>query len=395
MADLYNSQRVLGVRLQAEGATMHNFQRTIGIVPVADAVTIQNNDRALGVAMLGADQAIYNDQPVIGGVLISDGRTMYNDQPVVPVSVRSGAMFDFLAGSATGGSQAFTRSSAGWRFDDTGALVSTATNVLRVDHDVTTLAKRGVLLETASTNYARNNSGTGAVAGTPGTMPTNTFHFTSASGTARRVVGAATESGIAAFDVRFVGTASGIESHFIYFDYPIDIVAAAGETWTASLYHRIVAGSAAGATMYLCPNGATAGGATVDLQYQLVVPTTAALKTQRTSITRTLVGGTIARFTGMLQINVANATVFDCTLRLAVQLEKNAVATTLIPTTSAAVTRAADVLTLTPADAGALTWRVRYDDNSEATLATGVTGDYVVDPATLARPRVKAIWATP
>ena len=396
MASIYNSQRVLGVRLQAEGATMHNFQRTIGIVPVADAVTFSGNDQTLGVAMLGADQAIYNDQPVIGGVLISDGRTMYNDQPVVPVSVRSGAMFDFLAGSATGGSQAFTRSSAGWRFDDTGALASTATDVMRVDYDPSTLAKLGALLETASTNHIGNNSGTGAVAGTPGTLPDTWLHYTAAVGTVLSVVSSGTSGGVPYGAIRLAGTAVGLESHFIYFDYPIDIVAAEGETWTASLIHQLAAGSVAGTAIYLCPVGCTAAGAAVDTQYLQITPTTAGMNLgTRAFIARTLVGGTIARITSFLQINIADGTVLDCTLRLSPQLEKNATGSTPILTTAGVVTRAADVLTLTPADAGALTWHVRYDDNSEATLATGVTGDYVVDPATLARPRVKAIWATP
>jgi hypothetical protein len=397
MADLYNSQRILGVRLQAEGATMHNFQRTIGIVPVADAVTFSGNDQTLGIAMLGADQAIYNDQPVIGGVLISDGRTIYNDQPVVPVSVRSGAMFDFLAGSATGGSQAFTRSSAGWRFDSTGALVSTATNTLRVDHDVSTLAKRGALLETARTNSLRNASGGGAVVGAPGTLPTNWNTTTPLNGISGEVVAATVVDGINYLAYRVSGTAAGDANVLIGDDTSSQIAATVGQTWTHSAFLRLAAGSLAGTTVSIFVSGRGAAGVGLgDGSSTVLTPTSADLKAQPVSVTRTLANASAQYAWGTFQVYVANGWTVDLTLWIGQpQLELGATASSTIPTTSAAVTRAADVLTLTPADAGALTWRVRYDDNSEATLATGVTGDYVVDPATLARPRVKAIWATP
>lgn len=397
MADLYNSQRILGVRLQAEGTTQHNFQQTIGIVPVADATTFTGNDRTLGIAMLGADQAIYNDQPVIGGVLISDGRTRYNDHAVVPVAVRSGAMFDFLAGTVTGGSKTFSRSSAAWRFDATGALVSAATDVLRLDYDGTTLLPRGVLLEVARTNSLRNSTGAGAAAGTPGTAPTNWGVTGTTAGITRNVAAAGTEDGISYVDFQFVGTASGTAGFFIAFESTTQIVAAAGQTWTASAYTRLMSGSVSGVYTAIVCSGRTAAGASASDQSEVsFTPTTAALKTQRVLAARAFTGGTVARVYSYVYVSIPNAATVDFTLRIGLpQLEQNTTISTVIPTSSAAVTRAADALTLTPSDAGALTWRVRYDNDTEATLATGVTGAYVVDPAALARARVKAIWATP
>ena len=171
-------------------------------------------------------------------------------------------------------------------------------------------------------------------------------------------------------------------------------MAAEGETWTASLIHQLAAGSVAGTAIYLCPVGCTAAGAAVDTQYLQITPTTAEMNLgTRAFIARTLVGGTIARITSFLQINIADGTVLDCTLRLSPQLEKNATGSTPILTTAGAVTRAADVLTLTPLAGGSLTWRARYDDDSTGTIAAGVTGAYAVDPTTLTRPRVKMIWA--
>src|SRR3954464_10592323 len=66
-----------------------------------------------------------------------------------------------------------TRAGSAWYFDQTGTLQAAATNVPRLDWDPVTLQPRGLLVEEARTNGIRNNSMTGAVVGTPGTLPTN------------------------------------------------------------------------------------------------------------------------------------------------------------------------------------------------------------------------------
>lgn len=91
MADIYNEQRVLGIRLVSDGTVMHNNQPVIGIGDAA-AGLFANNQRAIGVAVLDEDQAIYNDQPVRGAVLIGDGRTVYNGGLVVPANAVSGSL---------------------------------------------------------------------------------------------------------------------------------------------------------------------------------------------------------------------------------------------------------------------------------------------------------------
>ncbi|SDL07398.1 hypothetical protein SAMN05428953_12655 [Mesorhizobium muleiense] len=85
MAQVFNEQRVLGVRLQAEGATLFNGLPVFGVVD-ATSVLFSDNQRTLGVNILDADAAMHNDQPVRGVVVISDGRKLYNGQLVVPVS---------------------------------------------------------------------------------------------------------------------------------------------------------------------------------------------------------------------------------------------------------------------------------------------------------------------
>lgn len=92
MATIYNEQRVLGIRLVADGATMHNGLPVIGIVAADDGVMFVGNLRVLGVNVLEADAAMNNEQPVRGAVLIADARTLYNNERVVPARAISGVL---------------------------------------------------------------------------------------------------------------------------------------------------------------------------------------------------------------------------------------------------------------------------------------------------------------
>ena len=70
---------------------------------------------------------------------------------------------------------------------------------------VPAITDRGILIEESRTNQIRNNSMQGAVAGTPGTLPTN-WGVSVAGGLTRTVVGTGTENGIEYIDVRVQGT---------------------------------------------------------------------------------------------------------------------------------------------------------------------------------------------
>lgn len=91
MADIFKDQRVLGIRLVADGSTMHNGLPVVGVVD-ASGQTFSDNQGVLGVDVLGADKAIHNEQPVLGAVLIADGRDLYNHQLVIPVDAVSGVL---------------------------------------------------------------------------------------------------------------------------------------------------------------------------------------------------------------------------------------------------------------------------------------------------------------
>jgi hypothetical protein len=220
----------------------------------------------------------------------------------------------------------------------------------RFDHNPTTGESLGLLVEEARTNSIRNNTMVGAVAGTPGTNPNLWAYVTTQSnGLAVSVVGTGVENGINYIDYRFNGTtvASPLGVAF-----GIDAATAAtGQTWTNSLYWKLAAGTTTGVSVWqigVIEN--TSGGAFVSgANYVQTAPTTASLITQRPLATRTLSGGaTVGQVVHTVSFTVTGNTTMDFTLRLGMpQMEQGAFATSVIPTTSATATRAADVASIT------------------------------------------------
>lgn len=244
----------------------------------------------------------------------------------------------------------FTRASSATYFDSGGVLRTATSNVPRFDYNPITLAIRGLLVEEQRTNSIRNNTMVGAVAGTPGTAPTNWDITSSGTGITQQIVGTGTEDGITYIDVRFSGTGSGSASPQIRPETTTGIVAASGQTWTSSYYLRIVGGSTSGCsgTFQQIWQERDAAGVTLNTATVVIAdPTTAALKTQRSILTRTLTDAGTARLTNRIQWTFTDGAAVDITLRIGMpQLEQGAFATSVISTTAAAATRAADTASI-------------------------------------------------
>jgi hypothetical protein len=223
----------------------------------------------------------------------------------------------------------------------------------RFDYNPATLAPLGLLIEESRTNNIRNNTMVGAVAGTPGTLPTNWVVDVSSTGLSRQVVGTGVDAGITYIDVRIFGTAAASSYVSVNFETGTAIAATSGQTWTNSFYLKLIGGSTSG-IITLPKSGinenTSAGVYITGASGGQLTPTSS---WQRSVYTRTLSGGgTVAYAFPYLIIDVSNGAAIDITLRIGLpQMEQGAFATSVIPTTTTALTRAADVAsvnTLTP-----------------------------------------------
>jgi hypothetical protein len=265
-------------------------------------------------------------------------------------AIRPSLLLDFQKSRAVDPRITFTRASTATYFDEDGILQSALANVPRIDFNPSTLVCNGLLIEEQRTNSIRNNTMVGAVAGTPGTNPTNWDITVSPSGITTEIVGTGVEDGITYIDVRYFGTGSGSASPQIRPETTTGIVAAAGQTWTASYYLRIVGGSTTGLSAFsqIWQERDAAGVSLNTVVVTISAPTTAALKTQRSILTRTLTDAGTARLTNRIQFTCANGVAVDITLRIGLpQLELGAFATSVIPTTTTALTRNTDVAIMT------------------------------------------------
>jgi hypothetical protein len=233
-----------------------------------------------------------------------------------------------------------TRASTGYAEDTSGVWSSFGNNVARI-------TDRGLLVEEARTNSIRNNSMQGAVAGTPGTMPTNWLsYFSSGTGVTSTIVGTGTENGIDYIDIRLSGTHSGSAQWSIAFESTTGIVAATAQVWAASAFIKVADGSLTGISSTLLGiDENTSGGSYVAGGTGAITLTNSF---SRHSYVRTLTGGgTVARAMPFFRMSIAGSTAIDITLRIGwPQLELGAFATSPIRTTSGAVTRAADDVSL-------------------------------------------------
>jgi hypothetical protein len=286
----------------------------------------------------------------------------------------------------------FTRASTGTFFSSAGVLTSAAIDAPRFDYNPSTLAAQGLLIEESRTNSIRNNTMVGAVAGTPGTAPTN-WAVTSGAGLSSQIVGTGTENGITYIDIRIFGTTAGSVNTDISFELVGSTSALTGQTWTESLYYKLVGGTLTNISSFNCRfNEYTSGSVFITGQTSaaLTNPTSSGLATQRVSAAATLNGGaTTAQLLGFLRAATGTGAV-DYTLRIGLpQLELGAFATSVIPTTTTALTRAADVAsvnTLSPwynASAGTLFAQVSLLTVSNdanrwvAAISDGTTSNYI------------------
>ena len=231
----------------------------------------------------------------------------------------------------------------------------------RFDHNPTTGESLGLLVEEARTNSIANNTGVGAVAGAPGTLPTN-WTWNTAGGASTEVVGTGTENGIAYVDVRVFGTLSSAPS--IQFVANTAIAATTGQAWTESFYCKIISLVSGTPDPRLRIVERSGAGSYLTEGNQPFTPgiSSASLIASRFTFTRTLTNALTGYVIPALLLNQSSGAI-DITLRIGLpQLEQGAFATSAIPTTTATVTRAADVATIS--NANLLPWFTSFNEHT-------------------------------
>ncbi|HAJ90787.1 MAG TPA: hypothetical protein DCM27_07245 [Rhodospirillaceae bacterium] len=261
----------------------------------------------------------------------------------------NGTVYNDLSSFLTASSGSYTRASIGTYYDSTGTLQTASNNTPRFDYDPVTHAAKGILIEESKLNlilqsqklgttWSINNSGTTTITDNATTSPDST---TNAS-----TISASVNAG-GVYQVRTVTS---------------------GTTYTQSVYLKFISGSStsirigndiSGFTGYIAINPQT-----MAITFQAANVLSSSISNIGNGWYRAVVSwtstGTSASFT--IYNNMASPIVFAA---WGAQLEQGNFTTSYIPTTTLAITRAADNLVVGNSsawlgnDIGALTLKAR------------------------------------
>lgn len=243
----------------------------------------------------------------------------------------------------------FIRASSGTYVGSDGYIKTAATNEPRFAHNAASGDCLGLLVEEQRTNSIRNNTMVGAVAGTPGTLPTNWFQ-TIGTGLASQVIGTGSQNGISYIDIKISGTAGDTAGWNLNFDGSTQVAASSGQSWVGSLYLAIIGGSTAGTSsqFFRVIERTGAGGYVTESNASWSAAGSSLNSSSQLSVVRSSMGATTGFVQFGVYFNTINGAAIDITLRIGMpQLELGAFATSVIPTTTAAATRSADVASIT------------------------------------------------
>jgi hypothetical protein len=209
---------------------------------------------------------------------------------------------------------------------------------------------RRLLVEGTRSNRVRNPRAEGAVAGTPGTMPTN-WGNSLVAGISQQVIGLASVNGVTGLRVRFFGTPSATGSVLTFVEAANSVAAANGQAWTSAAFLSVSIASGGTPGVRLANREMAADGTTLvsgDTAAPLLGVTTSLARFARSA---TIANATTAFITPTLRLDLTAATAYDFTVTIGwPQIEQATFASTpMLPLagTPAVSTRNADLLTAT------------------------------------------------
>jgi hypothetical protein len=201
-------------------------------------------------------------------------------------------------------------------------------------------------VEQQRTNFIRNSSMVGAA--TPNTLPTN-WSAGLPAGFTREVVDVGTESGFPYVDIRYFGTTPTSSFVGLTFETNTQIAAASGQAWAYSFYFKKIAGTIPSSAMQMGEYNSSGGFLT---NSGISVAFNTATTLTRFSGTRIMTQATTAFTNAFIRIDVTALVAYDFTMRFyAPQIELGSFASTWVPTTTAAVTRLRDEISISGASA--------------------------------------------
>ncbi len=193
-----------------------------------------------------------------------------------------------------------------------------------------------LLLEPQRTNSIRNSSMVGAVAGSPGTAPTN-WVLVPTTGLSSQILGIGVENGLQYIDFRITGTASASNPFRFIYEQSTQIAALNSQTWTMSNWFRLT-GTSVTVNLAVVQRNSFGG-----LLVETLSPISYTSSLQRYSFSNTNSNALTAFVVPEVRVSITSGTTYDFTIRIAApQMELGAYATTWVPTTTAAVTRIGD-----------------------------------------------------
>jgi hypothetical protein len=209
-------------------------------------------------------------------------------------------------------------------------------------------AAQRLLIEGQRTNSVPNPRAQGAVAGTPGTLPSN-WNTVIGSGVSREVIGAVTVNGLPGLRLRFFGTPSANGNIQVLYVQNNVVAASAGQVWTHTAFYRLAAGSLANITNIRIRTRVS--GSSQDVLTVLSPAMDGTLR--RYGHTVTCNAGATFIYAELTSV-ITNGQPIDATIDfIAPQLEIGpASSTPILPATSGASTRGADVVSATLASLG-------------------------------------------
>lgn len=169
-----------------------------------------------------------------------------------------------------------------------------------------------------SQNANRNNTFVGAVPGTPGTLP-YPLVFNTTGGNTSRVIGTGVEDGIQYIDLEVSGSSTGLFRYLL--TDAGDAPAAQNQRWTGSAHYRLIGGSLTNITFANRVIARTSGSLYINDANVAVIPTSAALSTQRIATTMLMSDPTTGQAQHVLEMSATGT--FSVQIRIGLpQLEQ-------------------------------------------------------------------------